>query len=88
MYTLLQIKYTHILKSIFPHVLDGQDCRQDQGYDGIKGVSGNSWAGGDMCHEYSSCEHDKSVGMFKCKCKEGLEGDGFQCHAVKGFDLN
>ena len=64
---------------------DGEDCRQEQGYDELKGVSGSSWFGHDMCHEYSNCEFHPNTEMFKCKCKEGYEGNGLECQIQKGI---
>ena len=74
--------------SIFPthayYIADGDDCRQEQGYDEVKGGGGSPWFGQDMCHEYSTCEYDPDVQMFKCKCEEGFEGDGYDCQPEKG----
>ena len=63
---------------------DGEDCRQEKGYDDVKGLTGSSWFNQDMCHEYSKCQFDEDSEMFKCKCKEGYEGDGHDCQIQKG----
>ena len=51
----------------------------------MKGLVGTSWFGEDMCHEYSNCEYENKSEMFKCKCKEGYQGDGHNCQIQKGW---
>ena len=51
----------------------------------MKGLVGTSWFGHDMCHEYSTCEYDENSEIFKCKCKIGYQGDGFECQIQKGI---
>ena len=67
------------------YILDGQDCRQEKGYDDMKGPSRGSSFGDDICHEYSDCIFDKQSEMFRCKCKEGYDGDGHECQIQKGI---
>ena len=78
-----------IIKTYFlVNGLDGEDCRQEQGYDEMKGLVGTSWFGHDMCHEYSSCEYDENSQIFRCKCKVGYQGDGFECQIQRGILVN
>ena len=53
----------------------------------MKGPSGGSSFGEDICHEYSDCVFDKHSEMFRCKCKEGYDGDGHECQIQKGIDV-
>ena len=69
------------------YILDGQDCRQEKGYDDMKGPSGGSSFGEDICHEYSDCVFDQHSEMFRCKCKEGYDGDGHDCQIQKGIGV-
>jgi hypothetical protein len=32
------------------------------------------------CHKYANCNN--TIGSFKCKCKEGYEGDGVSCSGI------
>ena len=82
---ILSVGVINKYQTLFWYPLDGPDCRQEQGYDDMKGLVGTSWIGEDMCHEYSNCEYDDKSEMFKCRCKEGYQGDGHNCQIEKGF---